>query len=912
MRYRILNDPFKDQQPPMAFMDDLLRPVHHETPARWNQRAAEAGELFLPAVRLNLSFPDPEGLLETAYADFRAFMTFSAIAESETGIPVSVVYEKTACREAYVIRVDEKGCVIAAADTEGVRRALIYLEDEMRRREGAFLPFGEIARRPFVRTRISRCFFSPPSHSPDKQVVNELADEVDYYPDEYLNRLAHDGINGLWLGAHVRDLIPSAIVPEYAADGARRVEKLNRVIEKCRRYGIGIYLFSVEPSSGYDNPAFEAHPELHGGKVWGNKHLLCPSTEEGAAYIRESIEGLFRAVPHLAGLIDITTGEACSACGSVPRMDCPRCLEKFGSHAKTLAATERMIAETMKQVAPEAEFISWTYAQRTWNFDTVREACEERSADVIHMQNFEDFGRPVQLGKKRLALDYWLSYVGPGELMKESLTVNHRRGIRTYAKIQACSSHEISTVPYVPAPGILYDKYKYMHENGISGVLQCWYFGNYPCLMNKAASELAFEPFFPEKRDFLTHLAASYWGRTDAATAVRAWEHFEAGYTNFPVSVSFEWYGPMQDSPVCPLRLKPVDLPMSGTWHLSDMVGGDRLGEALRNGHSYEEALELVGRLTSEWDAGEALLSTLKGEGKTMREEQLSNAEALSLIFRSGYNILRFYTLRRLLGIGKGDSLAILDEMEAIAREEITISERLIPICEADGRIGFHSEANGYKIFPKKLAWRIEEVKKCLAEEFPEVRERLRQGLAPLAFYLGEEEGARTYHIQKGSIEDAIPMPFLKENGEESTATTVSAASDENGYTFRFCLQEGEGDSLHIFPEYRIFHPTASFSLGVGGLHLTDDIHHSRYGENTVAERENYTCTVEQPGDGSVVYTLSFRRAPFGMEEGEPFRFRIFRYGKHGDVFALPDRIFDRLIAGRFSPDAYGFFVPVK
>ena len=60
---------------------------------------------------------------------------------------------------------------------------------------------GEIRRHPFVKTRISRCFFAPPSHASNEGTVNELASDIDYYPDEYLNRLAHDGINGLWLGA---------------------------------------------------------------------------------------------------------------------------------------------------------------------------------------------------------------------------------------------------------------------------------------------------------------------------------------------------------------------------------------------------------------------------------------------------------------------------------------------------------------------------------------------------------------------------------------------------------------------------------------------------------------------------------------------------------------------------------------
>lgn len=162
MRYRINEDPFLKKQPPQSFLEDLLRPVHHETPAVWNARAKKTDEVALPCIALSLTFPDPDGLLETAYADFRLFMSFAGIGEDASGIPFAVEHGATECREAYRIEVKEDGVRVIAADTEGIRRALIFIEDEMHRREGFFLPLGEIRRAPFVKTRISRCFFSPP------------------------------------------------------------------------------------------------------------------------------------------------------------------------------------------------------------------------------------------------------------------------------------------------------------------------------------------------------------------------------------------------------------------------------------------------------------------------------------------------------------------------------------------------------------------------------------------------------------------------------------------------------------------------------------------------------------------------------------------------------------------------------
>ena len=140
-----------------------------------------------------------------------------------------------------------------SADTEGIRRGLVFLEDEMLRREGSVLKIGIIERKPHITARISRCYFTPASCTDNEREDNELIDDIDYYPDEYLNRLAHDGINALWLGATLQHLVKSDIVPEYGATAEKRMKKLNAVIEKCRRYGIKTYLFSVDPASTYKN-----------------------------------------------------------------------------------------------------------------------------------------------------------------------------------------------------------------------------------------------------------------------------------------------------------------------------------------------------------------------------------------------------------------------------------------------------------------------------------------------------------------------------------------------------------------------------------------------------------------------------------------------------------------------------------
>ena len=761
----------------------------------------------------------------------------------------------------------------------------------------------EYARSNYERMQAAICYFTPPSHTSQHNAVHELMDEVDYYPDEYLNRLMHDGVNGLWLGASFRDLLPSTVIPEFGENSSRMIKKLNSVVEKCRRYGIGIYVFSIEPASGFRNPYFEQHPELFADEPVGNVHHFCPAIPACETYLREAVHKLFTLVPNLKGILDITCGEAEAGCSAIPKLVCRRCQKKFGTLGKTLAFTEKVIADAMHEIKPDAEFISWTYSQRDWDKRDLIEACQERDPKVIHMQNFEDFGRTMQLGKERLAIDYWLSYVGPGEAMEYALRENTKRGVRTYAKIQACSSHELSTVPYVLSPGNLYDKYKYMHENGISGVVQCWLFGNYPCVMNKAACELSFEPFMENKEDFLKHLAGVYFGE-ESEKASRAYALFEKGYKNFPTSCSFEWFGPMQDSPAAPLHLLPVDLHMPQTYLCKSMLGGDRIGVCTREGHTLDEAIELSTRMAKYWDEGMEFLSDIDSMGKEERYEQQNVARATSILFNSGLNILKFYRLRHLIGIQKGELKTILKEMRDIVYSEIENSANLKKLCLIDGRLGYHSEALGYKFFPEKLDWRIAELYELLENEFPLVESRIEKGEIPLPFYYALEEGQVAYNLTAERIEDAVEMKFH----DEPEYTSLYASEKDGEVTLRIKLADGKDDRIVIQPEFNLFMPLADITLKGGELILKEKTSISFYGERIEQRRRDLNLSYDETETGCV-YTLKFNRKNFRMEDGEPFRFGIRRYGKHNDTIIPRDRVFTFLIDGTYSPDEYIFFI---
>ncbi len=773
-----LREPKQPDENTWRFVRELQEPLHQRVD--WWRKTPRAGEASLAGgVTLDWRFPDPNAVLTTACADFARFLRLGRV--SQPG-PFRIVTEKIRTRrhESHRVVVTSDTCRILAGDTEGIRRGLVLIEDLMQRSGGPFLPRGVMARRPVIRTRISRCFFGPIKRPPKNR--DELADDVNYYPDEYLNRLAHDGVNGLWLTIRFSDLCPSRFFPEFGKDAERRLKKLRWTVQHCARYGIKIYAFCIEPCGFGNAPEYlhplkhlKRHPDLAGRRA-GKSALFCTSSRTGQAYLEEATHHLFSQVPGLGGLIDINMGERPTHCYShmlweLEPNSCPRCSGRkpWEVFRDMLTAMQR----GMQRANPQAELISWLYVPYLLDLPDhslqqrerqIHEIAAHFPKDAVLQYNFESMGRSRQLGRERTVRDYSLAYVGPSKIFRDCARSAVRAGARISAKLQVGCSHEVATVPCVPAPGNLYRKYQAMHRLGVSAAMQCWYFGSYPSIMTKAAGELAFAPFPRSEGRFLRDLAGVNWGR-EAGRVARAWAHFGEGYRQFPANLTFAWFGPVHDAVVWPLHLKPVDQPIAPSWLLGYPPSGDRIGECLCFEHTLDEILTLCVRMDREWGRGVRLLRAVRGSirGRRDLERDLGLATAMGLQINSALNVLKFYALREEMIFGtaarRRERLAA---MRRLVRTEILNSEQLARLAEKDSRLGFHSEAEGYKYFPAKLRWRVGQLRRLLALDFPRVARVIAQGQPLFPKYCGlETKGAKVYDCQRVDRVARIPWHQL-------------------------------------------------------------------------------------------------------------------------------------------------------
>ena len=897
-------DEFFEKQPEPKFIDWLNSPMHESAPENFGGRECEAGEVCARGAYIASVYEPYREIIETATEDFEKFLKVAGVFGNE--YPIIIEFSEGYSEESYSITVDNEKTVIRSSDSEGARRAVYYLEEEMIKREGAFLPLGEIKRNAIIKRRITRGFFSPTNRAP--KWGDELLDEIDYYPDGYLNRLAHNGTNGLWIYTSFAQLLSSPYLPSKDENTAKRMEKLARVTAKCKRYGIKVYVFAIEPM-GLLAEECPPYLDMLGADATSSfpapRRPFCPRIEKTREHIIYCLEYIFKTIPDLAGYISITAGERPTTCSSVGTYKtCPRC-GKY-SRGENLAFSVDVIKEGLRRAGTGAEFISWTYGHRYWHDHDILEYIDKTPSDVTLMQNFEDRGTDIQLGKPRIAWDYWLSYPGPSDMFQMSAKRSVETGHPTYAKMQVCSSHEIATVPYIPAPGILFDKYSAAVELGVTGIMECWYFGNYPSLMNRASTELSYDGAHKDKRAFLVELASRLYGRTRAEAVADAWEAFEESYRNYPTNIMFSYYGPMHDGIAWELFPIPVNRALPRSWLLLDAPDGDRIGECLFKGHTLDEAITLADRMCDSWRSGLSRLPL------SPDDEHTSCAKAIGILFESGRDILEFYRKREELGTGACDPLTAVTEMETINVREIYRTERMIDLCERDPRIGYHSEAEGFKFFPEKMRARVEKLWRLMESDFMEIRERIEAGKAPLGYYYAEGEDCYPLGCDAESAK--------VENIDEERSFSVYRDKDE----MKIRIKCPKDDTFSVCFEYALFRPEClvSYSPKQGGVvhgEVTDSSgaglslgpnvlsHQSVYGDGVKEELSNYS--VDSTFGESFAEHLFTAKIPTEKWNGKTSIKLAIRVGRKPWKYdSDPIRTLGK---GDVSPDDFGFLMPI-
>ena len=661
---------------------------------------------------------------------FAAFNGTAAAVGAAEGIPIRLLLSSASPEtapsgseeRAYRILVTADGVTLTANSGKGLFAATVCLEEQMSEAKGVYLSLGEVDRRPL---------FSP------RMVHSGYA--LDEFPEEYMNRLAHDGYDTLLVFVKGANLAPRGEVD------------FNALIATAARYGLDVYAYSYIIS--------EKHPD-----------------DAGAEEYYESTYGeLFRQNPGFRGVVFV--GESCEFPSHDERAYPwlfryhPKGEPKEKYFARNFPVRDypewiALVKRIIRKYRPDADFLFWSY---NWGYcpaDVRVELIDNLPLDVSLQATFEMY-EPLKTpeGVKQISSDYTICIPGPGRYFLSEAEAAKRRGLRLYTiSNTAGTTWDVGIVPFIPAPeiwGERYDKLIECHEKyGLCGLMEGHHYGAYHSFISELSKEMGWSP----RRPFAEHLraiAVREFGEANADAVLSAWHHASLGCRH-NVPTVMDQYGPLRVGPAYPLCTKTQWVMPSVPWA---HFGGGRItftGYGQYKGFPGADHLKRWPAVLWEIDefrvmhreldiAAEKMAAVTERLTGRARQEAGRMTAHLYLMARTAettVNVKLYSLLRRMVQELRGEETILLTECEewlASARtlygvddlapatilrlcEELAIREcenarRTIPAVEYDSRLGWEPSME-YMCDKEHLLWKIDCTRRALAE--------LRDMLAPL------------------------------------------------------------------------------------------------------------------------------------------------------------------------------------
>jgi hypothetical protein len=407
---------------------------------------------------------------------------------------VRVVLDRSIPAGAYHLAASDKSITITVSTTAGAWAGWMGVEKEIANRRQCCIPLADITVQPAWHVQISQAPFGSNFLVPDLS--------AEFLSDDAFLMLAHLGCNGMSIYGDWLLYVKSKIFPELDhPDFAQNVAQLKDAAERAARYGISFFYVPVSPKLPSDHPVFRAHPQARGARLDrgfrkgpGDLHCLCSSNKEVLAFIAETWEAMFKAVPLLGGLILIVGGESYYHCFMCP--DKTRPADTATGRAKTNcnscsklepeAVVARLIGTTADAVHrsnPAATVAAWPYSATRWSAEPYQIDLIEALPRGVTFQSEIDKDQWVhkaRAGYSKLIWDYSVDYTGPSDRIKEQAATCHGRGVPLFVKSETALGLEFIHVPYVPCLDRLAEKWANVRSLHPSGVLQSWmFFGSF-------------------------------------------------------------------------------------------------------------------------------------------------------------------------------------------------------------------------------------------------------------------------------------------------------------------------------------------------------------------------------------------------------------------------------------------------
>ena len=527
----------------------------------------------------------------------------------------------------------------------------------------------------------------------------------DPYPDGMLAELAKMGINGVWMHVVLRQLAPGGeYFPEFGQGHERRLENLRRMVERVRKFGIGIYLYLNEPrampSSFYDGRAESK------GVVEDDYAAMCSSCPQVRQWMTDATAHIFREVPDLAGVFTITGTENLTFCYSHGNGEqCPRCGPR--GEAEVTAQVNAAITTGVHRGNPNARVIIWDWG---WNGHGDAPETIARLPESAWFMSVSEWSLPIERGGVASQVgEHAISAVGPGPRARRHWSLARQRGLKSVANVHVNTTCELLSVPFLPVMDLVAQHAVNLAQEQLDGVIMSWSMGGYPS-PNVEIFSLLFDQPGANVDDVLNSVARHRYGEQAVEHARKAWTLFSQGFAEFPYHIDVIYYAPHSIAPANLLYWKP-------TGYQATMVGIPY--DDLKRWQGPYPPENLAGQfdlVAAGWRKGlvhfEQAVAAADASGRSSAIADLRVAQAAGIHFASAANQVRFVTIRDQLHAfehGADHQETLSHALRMIIEREIELAQQLYNLALADARLGFEAACH-YFYVPLDL---VEKVLNC-------------------------------------------------------------------------------------------------------------------------------------------------------------------------------------------------------
>ncbi len=578
----------------------------------------------------------------------------------------------------YRIDVEKDVIYIHGYDERGAAQALYYLEDLMTIRKAPFIKQGTTARKPM---------FSP-------QMVHS-GYGLDEYPNEHLAAIAHQGRDAILV--FVRDV---NITPYGYLD-------FNELIYRASKYGLDVYAYSYLKSEKHpDEPDAEEYYENNYGRLF----KTCPGLK-GVTLVGESVEFPSKD-PHITGknkrsnyVEGIPTGK--ESAGWYPCLDYPDLLN--------------LIKKVVRKYNSEADIVFWSYNWGNKPIEARQALIEILPTDISFMATFEMWEQDRYGSSILLRADYTISHASYGEFyFKTEAEAAKKRGIKLYSMTNTAGmTWDLGVVPFQPYPYQWmkrYAKMKEAHEKwGLCGIMESHHYGIYPSIITKLSNWI-FCDDETDPEEIMETLAIGEYGEENAKAMCEAFKHWSEAIT-YCTPTFGDQYGAFRIGPSYPFNLEDDIKPIAPDYALygsriclakypTANFGRDNTVRSIRI-HDEIKSLE---KMRECFIKGLEIMRNLKNKNEHLLYME-NMGEFILRSINTGINAKKWFVLKNRINVECDyDKLyKIVDDMEALLKEERANAESAIPFVQKDSRLGWEPSME-YLTDEAHIRWKLRHI----------------------------------------------------------------------------------------------------------------------------------------------------------------------------------------------------------